>query len=121
MSTRAQIDIVRENGKRVRVYHHFDGYFNGVGLELKCLLETSPKNADDFLSRILKRRKAYEVTKLNHGDIEYYYLIDYKRHCFLGWKVSWKKQKIWNHGRCEIDKGTAINLTQEDLRFYQKC
>jgi len=98
MSTRAVIQIKKttkyeginpNNGEhRLQYYHHFDGYTSYLGIELvKILLdfinEQDPekiKSIDDirwYMENILTQRYQIEDPKIIHGDIEYFYLIDF--------------------------------------------
>jgi len=87
MSTRCQIEITKENGEKVRVYHHCDGYFRGVGAELAAMLQEC-KTADDLLQ---KTNPSYEVEDADtvHGDIEFWYSLDFKERKFTGYRLDW--------------------------------
>ena len=93
MSTRAQIRIKNEYGY-IDLYHHHDGYPEGVGTDLKKYLDEIPKGwyahwnvkliANDLVKGKLKdpycgidgKDDSYEVTFGFHSDIDYAYLID---------------------------------------------
>lgn len=101
MSTRANVLIINNAGKIFQFYHHFDGYLNGVGKELKkyvkdlhnvvTINEETPSHKDtDLLStslvNLLSTKEGYifenpecdfllsDINKL-HGDIELLYII----------------------------------------------
>lgn len=111
MSTRCQIRVIDASGKEYNVYHHHDGYFSGVGLELQEMLHKS-KNAKDLLADMLFDYDGYEPTSLNHGDIEFFYILDFRKNEFYGWQVDWKENlgKIWNDDRCHVVESTKIDL-----------
>ena len=85
MSTRASIIVCDQTGKRQYIYHHHDGYLDGVGQELKDFLETYTKSPDstwdcsDITMKILALDDEYEITTNVHGDIEYKYTISTDR------------------------------------------
>jgi hypothetical protein len=87
MSTRAQIRII-EDGKHFDLYHHYDGYFECVGQELRAALARS-ENAWDLLTCLTVDCGGYESTSALHGDIEYYYEIDFDEHRAEGMACAW--------------------------------
>ena len=114
MSTRCQIDVIDECGNETKIYHHCDGYFSGVGKELKLLLAMQwfSLHSRHFMRELLKN-KEYEITENNHGDIEYYYKLDFEQKKFLGWQVDfWPAYKIVEE--------SVIDLTSNDERFLEK-
>ena len=100
MSTRCQIRIVK-NGYPLNLYHHYDGYFkNGVGEQLHNALQpyTEPANTElekkmrddrtlESVMQLIREDNSYEPTFWRHGDIEYFYLLDFDNHEFLGWQT----------------------------------
>lgn len=93
MSTRAQIRIKDEYGY-IDLYHHHDGYPEGVGADLKKYLDSKHNGkyahwsvritANQLIKGAIKDVFAgeeqpdmgYEVTNGFHSDIDYAYLID---------------------------------------------
>lgn len=89
MSTRCNIIIKDRWNRRVYLYHHCDGYPEGVGADLKEYLS---KWADwqirqhglcDIPNKLVKDNaglndKSYEITAGLHGDIDYCYVINCK-------------------------------------------
>jgi len=103
MSTRCNIRIVDESGNEVMLYHHYDGYPEGVGKQLDLLMQAgafgnfpcSEGIANklvkwnfkfDELKKNLEKKgvnpnelvcddDGYDVTCGLHGDIEYIYII----------------------------------------------
>lgn len=83
MSTRATIKI-RQGNRTEDLYHHFDGYPEGVGVNLKSYIETTGiweltriytdlvtgKTGDD----------TYEPSPYSHGDVDYVYIFDCDNH-----------------------------------------
>ena len=104
MSTRATILIKsKKQNEEVRVYHHSDGYPDGVGSEIKAYL----KNIDrwyvyDIANDLIKGKECddyYELTPCQHGDEDYAYLIDCDNKTLTCYVVGhdefeWKDEKI---------------------------
>ena len=96
MSTRCQVRIIG-NGTSLNLYHHFDGDFNGVGKELSGLLEPLRRGTEldaGLFTKALMSKGGYDVTFRAHGDIDYFYQLDFDRRMFLGWQVRWSEH-IW--------------------------
>lgn len=84
MSTRSEIVFYKGKKQLTKLYHHCDGYLEGVGLDLyllafKDLYEDKNKTMDiDWFINILQHQindDGYETTIYNHTDIEYQYNI----------------------------------------------
>lgn len=85
MSTRCHV-IIREveetdNARYLctehYVYHHCDGYPDGVGSELKKILESCPSyDWETIMEKILDYSDEYEEDSGIHGDEEYIYDIE---------------------------------------------
>jgi len=102
MSTRATIKIIKKGRKPVWMYHHCDGYPDGVGVDLLDLLsyydnkKWLPNDLSDYINQ---NDYDYEFTEGQHGDEDYGYLIDCDKHtlkCYsLGWDQSeWDDEDI---------------------------
>ena len=89
MSTRCCIKVVHKFGditKECLLYHHHDGYPEGVGVDLVNRSKSwstaymTPKKTwdmDDIVNSLIKdTNDEYEYTVFNHTDIEYLYTID---------------------------------------------
>ena len=95
MSTRATIKIT-EKKDTIRIYHHHDGYPEGVGHDLKKYLGNIRYGWDAFhiANDLIKLEDddEYELTPCIHGDEEYLYLIDCDKKeltCYaMGWDES---------------------------------
>ena len=78
MSTRCNIKILeRFDSIPIWIYHHHDGYMEGVGADLNNRL-ANRRNwyAADIANQLVKDTKdEYEITTSQHGDIEYLYVI----------------------------------------------
>jgi len=82
MSTRSNI-IIKAKGCKAILYHHYDGYIEGVGQDLVNKLDKY-FNSDnycywsDVVNMLVKDKKddGYEITRGIHGDIDYLYTID---------------------------------------------
>lgn len=79
MSTRCNV-IVKDKYREFWLYHHHDGYPEGVGADLvKRLKQGFERDADvaEVVNALVKDYKdEYEITTGEHGDIEYLYTID---------------------------------------------
>jgi hypothetical protein len=81
MSTRANI-IVKERHGQILLYHHCDGYPEGVGVELKTFLGRYKWWSAETIARGLVTMKdewnsyPYQPSICKHGDVEYVYVID---------------------------------------------
>lgn len=86
MSTRCNI-IVKDRYDRFWLYHHHDGYPEGVGEDLKKRMtkvfnEWSGNRlySEDIVNMLVKDGDdEYEITTSEHGDIEYLYTIDLEK------------------------------------------
>lgn len=88
MSTRCNIIVKDQFNDRIYLYHHFDGYPEGVGADLKKFFDQYQKwqiqQHGVFLANKLVKNTAglddegYEITTGLHGDIEYLYVINCK-------------------------------------------
>lgn len=98
MSTRCNIIITDDaTEKRVQMYHHHDGYPEGVGADLKGFLSRWPgekPTADAIAAGLNAYSAEYEYdgpdTAL-HGDIEYLYIVDMDEYEFhlRCYSVTW--------------------------------
>jgi hypothetical protein len=109
MSTRCQIRI-KDEYRSVELYHHHDGYPEGVGADLKEYCSKLPNDkwsywsirriTNDFLKGELKLEHCdgtiepdmgYELALGFHSDIEYAYLIDCEKRTLQGFKLSYSE------------------------------
>lgn len=83
MSTRATIKVVKDGEVKYRIYHHYDGYPEIVGAELKEFFSNEDNydadklwenGVDDGLGGDISYEFEDKVEK--HGDEEYEYTID---------------------------------------------
>lgn len=107
MSTRSHI-IVKDEETTHYVYHHSDGYLDGVGAEIKDFASNFAKseyykNSDIFCRELENWDDSYEYEDCGlHGDEEYLYTVKIKEgtievsaqelHCTnidTGWKEDW--------------------------------
>ena len=79
MSTRCQIKVIVDQ-KEIMLYHHCDGYPEGVGF---CLLKLMNKHKQGTSARWIVndmiKKGDFELTFGNHADIEYYYERDFSK------------------------------------------
>lgn len=107
MATRSTIKIVKKDETTARMYHHWDGYPEGVGAELENALvgyyndteHDGPKTPYELAKTINNVDATYEFTTDQHGDEAYAYLIDLDKHtikCYeVGWdEFEWKEEKV---------------------------
>lgn len=88
MATRCNIIIKDRSNRRIYLYHHHDGYPEGVGADLKKFLEQFQewqiRQYGGLLANKLVKNQAglddeeYEVAPGLHGDIQYLYVINCK-------------------------------------------
>ena len=92
MSTRSEIIIKdywtseatgKHYTKKVKLYHHSDGYPEGVGKDLMefiypMLTRSNSSDCNSVANKLLKWKddNGYELTVYVHSDIEYMYVID---------------------------------------------
>jgi len=101
MSTRCNI-ILKDDKHQVILYHHCDGYPEGVGAYLykgfhETLTGCKHIYLDDCVNSLLKDEKdsSYEWTECIHGDIEYLYEIDTHNKTLKCWKYDgWNGEKV---------------------------
>jgi len=88
MSTRCHVILEKKDCETEFVYHHFDGYPEGVGEELVGLLKKYNKQHWEpvaIANWLEKQDDLYEPDDGIHGDEEYVYVIDCDKHtlqCF---------------------------------------
>lgn len=114
MSTRCQIRIVRD-GYPLNLYHHSDGYYSGVGKQLQGWLREildpimrKPwefTGADGIVDH-LRGDPEYEIAFRRHGDIEYFYLLDFDRMEFRAYHL--RPQPWASEGEDEYDQYRAV-------------
>ena len=80
MSTRCQVNVIA-NGLSVMLYHHCDGYPEGIGYCLLKILEKYKHNNRlvDYLINNMVKNGNFEITFGNHLDIEYYYELNFDK------------------------------------------
>lgn len=86
MSTRCNV-IIRKDGNQVVLYHHWDGYPEGVGYDLveRFRKNFQPGQPEWTMAGVVnmlikdKEDQGYEWTTRLHGDIEYLYTVDLNR------------------------------------------
>ncbi len=90
MSTRCQARIVK-NGYPLNLYCHCDGYLEGVGRRLKAALEATDYEPCDFTEFIVhgQTEDHFEPTFSNHGDIEFFYLLDFDNEKFTAYEIEY--------------------------------
>ena len=98
MSTRAHI-IVKDENEKHYLYHHCDGYPEGVGAELRNIFkdlndEERFDTADDFCEWISDYDNGYEYEDYGlHGDEDYVYVIDFPNNKFICYDYGWDESE----------------------------
>lgn len=87
MATRSQIRVIAGDSC-INLYHHYDGYFEGVGMTLHKALERCSFSGLSFLAALTEADDDFELTSSPHGDIEYWYLLDFDKKKFIGYRVD---------------------------------
>lgn len=117
MSTRCNI-LIKQQHLQVCLYHHMDGYPEGVGMELAGIFKknfTAKEEKgrllwfEDVVNDLIKNHKGYEYCAALHGDIEYLYTIDLDRK-----KIVCEEVNNW-HSDIIIKK--TINM----MKFYKEA
>lgn len=103
--------------KKVKLYHHYDGYPEGVGKFLMReiypkLISSNSMDIDVIANKLLKSEEdnTFELTVYNHVDIEYLYEID----------IPKKEIKCWSAHYTSWDSPTTrcIKGEEQDLSVY---
>lgn len=117
MSTRCNVIVKENDGKFFQLYHHHDGYPEGVGVDLEeyikqmdddCLVDG--KKFVDFLCDP-KHDDEYEYEGTNvcpHSDIEYLYIIDLQKR-----EISCFHVKLFTSNVIEMRKCIKNNSLDE--------
>lgn len=89
MSTRCQI-AVRYLDKEILIYHHHDGYPEGVGVDLvNRQKRLNTWNGSYIINNLIKdTNEEYEIACVVHTDLDYWYEIDCNKHTIRCWKVK---------------------------------
>ena len=98
MSTRATILVKRESLTIVHVYHHYDGYPEGLGVELAEYLPSitnwNPVElAKELVENGIEGDNGFENTACIHGDEEFIYVIDCDKHSLKCYKHAWDAEE----------------------------
>jgi len=91
MSTRAEILITTKDGAQQKYYHHWDGYPWGVGYDLVRMALKNPESFNSCGGLRNTLTHAYEPENVldEHGDTEYYYIVESKED---GIRISYKSR-----------------------------
>ena len=92
MSTRCNI-LIRGYKHTFTLYHHHDGYPEGVGADLKRRMAGTSFRADGFANLLVKDQEdEYEIAASLSNDIEYLYTVDldYNTQRLRCYKVDFK-------------------------------
>lgn len=114
MSTRCQVKILQDDSE-ILLYHHCDGYPEGVGF---CLLKLMERCKDWFAGELatkMVREGNFEVSARYHLDIEYLYEMDLNSgrvRCFAvdNWEGD---MRILDTIRLVYDKDKDVHVADE--------
>lgn len=131
MSTRCQIRI-KDQWAQVDLYHHHDGYPEGVGADLKEYIGKLPNGAyshwsisrisNELLKGALKIEHfdgritpdmGYELALGFHSDIEYAYLIDCEKRTLECYVVDWKSD--YNSIEEVFEKAKVVEIPSKEV------
>lgn len=91
MSTRGIIRV-KQFGKKVDIYRHWDCYPTGLGAELVAYLSNITEYDGNNIVSYITENLNGEVTFYNHVDIEYMYVINCDKHTLKCYQVNnWDK------------------------------
>lgn len=121
MSTRCNI-IVKSKSEEVILYHHHDGYPEGVGVEL--LMKVYPKlhdnhyynDVEDIVNMLIKDKDddEFEYTSALHGDIEYVYEIDVDQKTIKCFEWNWNSDEKGDE--CDLTKYWTVTRSDQNGR-----
>ena len=115
MSTRSQIKVIH-NGKSVELYHHCDGYPEGVGFCLLKILEKEHKgwHPSELVTEMVKKGN-FEITFGRHCDIEYYYELNFDKEVVNCMEVdNWgDSMEILRHIDLQYDAEKDVYVDEE--------
>ena len=115
MSTRCNVIIKRKGYQDIILYHHFDGYPQGVGYDLHCRLKKINGNwyECDIANNLVKDKEDdYEITSCIHGDIDYLYTIDCDAKQLKCNQMHYNIEKMTQ----EIGKEVKMNFGKGELK-----
>lgn len=99
MATRANI-VIKAGKKKIYLYHHYDGYPEGIGKDLQAFIEKQNGNFEpnELQKKILDgevngKDDKYEETDGIHSDVEYIYTIDADKGELSYKGYNWDKDK----------------------------
>lgn len=114
MATRSVV-IVKDNDKENWIYHHWDGYPEGVGFDLvrrskKFKSYEDKWYGDDITNKLVKdTTDSYEITNGYHKDIDFLYVIDCQEEKIKCFRIT---KYDWNTYRDIINSDNKIDLLE---------
>ena len=124
MSTRCNL-LVESGETKLFIYHHHDGYLEGVGRDLldrlkKLLASDVGKwaRAHEFVTGLLSdKNEEYEVTVGWHGDIEYSYRIVFgdDGDVSIGWHTSHEARSNFRRDPTPAEMG-SVEKFERDIK-----
>lgn len=99
MATRANV-IIKHGKEKIHLYHHYDGYKEGVGADLQGYMDKNKgKSAREIADGLVGSGKnnstgsKYEHTNGVHSDSEFVYTIDLDKGSLRVKEWDWNKDK----------------------------
>ena len=132
MSTRSNIIIKKAGQDSQRfVYHHCDGYFEGVGFEIrdniipKYIKKYKEFSVNDLFVELTDYDSQYEKTDAIHGDIEYLYILEVIEPDHLVFKCldvpCFDKYDYEKEENCGVIYEEHIYMNGSRMRAIDKC
>lgn len=126
MSTRCVVEI-KNGSKKVTLYHHHDGYLEGVGYDLLKRFWLDEKGnfkdvkdnyqlsyLENVVNNLIKDKDdEYEFTNGIHTDIEYMYRIDIKTKTLIGYQVHYEYNEKDDKSELIIDNCYTMQEIKE--------
>lgn len=137
MSTRCIVEI-KDGAKKVCLYHHHDGYIEGVGYDLLKRFWLDEKGnfkelknnymlscLENVVNHLIKdKNDEYELTTGTHTDIEYYYVIDIDKKDLKGYKAEYiyneEEEKYYLHFLAEYNMQEIKEKADKQQAKYNK-
>ena len=113
MGTRSNMVVTYGNSKTI-IYRHWDGYIEGAGYDIASTLINNP-SPKDFVRELLNKKEQdsftragqyiYELTSEIHGDIEYWYELNFPTYYYEHSGNNVIKFKIYQRDYSNIKEG----------------
>ena len=133
MATRSSV-LIKEGKKSILLYHHWDGYIEGVGFDLlkrfwltKDRYFNNDKGfvfAETIANALVKDIEAnYEIVCFEHCDIEFLYMIDVKKRELIANEVKFEydeQKECYNKKIIKVWTFEDIKKRYDELKGEQQ-